>query len=498
MDEQIEKLLTIIGDNKRYQYFLLIIIFMTWIIIDIIPISLPFLEKTYDIIYENSLTGEIIKTSLNYTICEKHIQYNITKTYNYSWTIEFGLCCDKILTGLIGSITFIGAFLGSLIFPIFADSYGRKYTTIIFAILFCFILFLFHFVHNIYVALIFSLFAECFALIYCLGSFVLISEVTSKKLRSIFTSVINSGFCICGITYSFLYEYIDDWRTVFLISASLTFLMIVIYYFLSLESPRYYLAKGDRQGFIVSLSKIANRNNIDISNQLNDPKSDINNLIIQLEENRLKEKDKKRLPGYSLIKYRSVRFKFLISSFLWFCISGNYYAITINIKNMPGDIYLNGIKIYIVEMFSYFITGISINKIGRKLIMQIYFLFAIIGYIILMLFNLGDTLLITIIFISRFLIAGIFNILFTYSMEIYPTVLRAQGFGFNSVCARLGNIIFPMLNEIINNYINLVFTILNGICLILLFSMPETKNSSLKHDIDENSDTDENNTKYLL
>lgn len=172
---------------------------------------------------------------------------------------------------------------------------------------------------------------------------------------------------------------------------------------------------------------------------------------------------------------------------LWFCVGGNYYGLSIFIKRLPADIYLIGIIIYIFEAFSYFVAGFIVNVsfIGRKGALILFYIIATIGFGLLSLFNFSSFLVVTITFISRFAVAGIYNIFFNYSLELYPTYVRALGFGINNLFAKLGAMIFPILIEIIVEYISILFVSMNLLCLFLMFFMPETNGSNLKEEIEE-------------
>ena len=47
--------------------------------------------------------------------------------------------------------------------------------------------------------------------------------------------------------------------------------------------------------------------------------------------------------------------------------------------------------------------------------------------------------------IGKTAIAGTFGVIFNYTAELYPTQIRASGFGFCSAMGRLGSILAPLL-----------------------------------------------------
>lgn len=53
-----------------------------------------------------------------------------------------------------------------------------------------------------------------------------------------------------------------------------------------------------------------------------------------------------------------------------------------------------------------------------------------------------------IIFVCRGLIAGIFQALFVYTPEVYPTKVRALGLGTSSTFGRIGGIVVPYIAQV--------------------------------------------------
>jgi MFS family permease len=185
-----------------------------------------------------------------------------------------------------------------------------------------------------------------------------------------------------------------------------------------------------------------------------------------------------------------IRYKFLILCFLWFCVGGNYYGLSIYLKRLPGDIYLNGIIIYTFEAFSYFFAGyiVNVSFVGRKGTLISFYCIAVLCFGCLSFLNLEDFYTTSITFIARFAIAGIYNIFYNYSLENYPTPVRALAFGINNLFAKIGAVLFPILIEVIVEYISFLFVSMNIICLGLMMFLPETIGKNLKEEIEEEAE----------
>jgi hypothetical protein len=353
-------------------------------------------------------------------------------------------------------------------------------------------------------------------------------------LRGIFGGIIMTGFSICGISYALLYKYLQSWRLVFIISSSSTYLFMIIFYFLSQESPIYYIYKRDCKKFIetcVNIAKFNGRKEEFLTSILDDGgkyKQDIKEIEIYLrnKQNEMEKSNKgnhkifssneksnllyedstsynqnettitphsrysykrKKLHGLGALFCASqICWKFLILCFLWFTTSGNYYGLTINLKNLQGDLYINNIFNYTFEALSYFFVGYFMNQQwgGRKITMLFLNIVAIIIFFGFSVYRFNGFFSDLLTFAAKFAFAGLFNILYTYSLEIYPTCVRAQGFGINSASARISSIIFPILIELFGQILNIIFLILNITGAAMVLFLPETLGRPLKDEID--------------
>lgn len=537
MDSKIEKLMSLSGNENKYQLIVLIITFCIWTNVCILSISLAFLEREPDVYFKNPINFVVANNSpLNYTICEYGDKsYNITRTYNYSWVIEYNITCDRVLTGLIGSMMFTGDMLGSIIMKFFADKIGRRITILLGLVFTSLALLGITFCQNITQILILCVPIGLFTIITCLASYMLLFEVISSRKRAMYGSITNTAFSVSGIVFILLYKYIDNWRYIFYIASFFTFISTVLFYFFIKESPRYNFSKHRFDKFMSNLREIAKTNNrldefnskiiedgeykqiveeikahietcsynhriLDIKEVLNkdyenncdikftivENSDEIINLKQQSTEKLIRKQNKISL--FALVKYSSIRYKFLILCFLWFCISGNYYGLSILLKTLPNDIYFNGIMIYIFEAVAYFCAGfiVDIKFIGRRGFVTFFYTIAIFGFTILWIFkNLSDDYIVGITFVSRFAVSGIFNVLYTYSVEVYPTSVRALGFGINSLSARIAGMIFPILIEIFVEYVNLIFIVMNVLSFIFMLFMPETNGKHLQEHLNE-------------
>ena len=266
MDEKIDKIIALAGNENRYQYFTLVVIVLLWINCNIIAVIIPYLEREPIVNYIDKRGKYHYNTTIDNEIClrmQDQQKYNIVETYNYSWVIEYNIECDQMNIGFMGSFAFIGNTLGGLIFSSVNKCISHKKILIISSIGFCIAVLLCTMIKSFdyfYFLLIFEVFIGMFGNCLCYSSMVIAQEVVSSKKRSLFSSIINVGYSLCGILYSLAFYFLQNWRYVFylIVSASL-FILILISIFIY-DSPRAYINAKNYKKTMEILERIASFN----------------------------------------------------------------------------------------------------------------------------------------------------------------------------------------------------------------------------------------------
>ena len=190
-----------------------------------------------------------------------------------------------------------------------------------------------------------------------------------------------------------------------------------------------------------------------------------------------KEISKDKGSFIDVLKYPSVRYKFLTVSLCWFCNSALYFGLAIGVKNLHGTIYVNNIILYSCDTIAFFISGFLINScLGRKKTLQFFTLcygaFCFVEFIV---FN-NKKLILTFYFFTRITSMISFCVYYTYPFELYPVKVASTAYGVNAGCNSFAGIIIPWLIEYIpERLVFLIYSIFGILCFILEFSLPETK-----------------------
>lgn len=143
--------------------------------------------------------------------------------------------------------------------------------------------------------------------------------------------------------------------------------------------------------------------------------------------------------------YPRLRKRFLALFVLWFINSGSFYGITLNIRNIGGNFYMNILLTAVVEIPAVFLIIFMVEKweVGRRsILMAAYFLC---GALNLMVAGIqwyagsGEvwTILIRILALGgKFAISGAYAVLYLFTTEQFPTVAKNSGLG--TIVSRYG------------------------------------------------------------
>ena len=559
MDEKIDKVIALAGNEHRYQYFTLAVIMFLWIHCNFISCILPFIEREPIVNYINT-KGENRTEALTNEICLEvgGKNYKVVKSFGYSWVSEFGIECNSAAISNIGSFAFIGNAAGGFVFSLISKVLSHKKILIISSFGFCLAVFLCTIVTSytyFYALLTSEIFIGLFGNCLCYSSLVVAQEVVSSKKRSLFSSIINVGYSLCGIVYALLFmAFESQWRYVFYVLIGASAVTLVLIWIFIYDSPRGYIESNNYDKVVNILEGIAsfngkleefresikqdeyqeimsvikgepiiapserssrvddtsrkrnsdtnNEDEIEFNNGLSDTKFNEANLTTSLvnpegtaQENPNKEiieteeKKAEKITVWSLFKYPSIRYRFLLLDFLWIGTRLAFNGISIQSKSYPGNFYVNIIILFILESVSYVIAGfvIDIKRIGRRGFLWIQYVVVVIVLILLTFIKFGNIYgELALNYIARFCCAGIEVIYYTYSIELYPTPVRSLAFGINATFGNAGSIAAPYLLEFLIKWQFLLviasICTVNSICLICL---PETVGKPMVESIKE-------------
>ncbi|VDK30686.1 unnamed protein product [Gongylonema pulchrum] len=129
-----------------------------------------------------------------------------------------------------------------------------------------------------------------------------------------------------------------------------------------------------------------------------------------------------------------------------------YNGLTYNISNLPVNDYLSFIVNGAVELPAYFIIWPMLNAVGRRWSLAGSMMLAglaCVSTILAPATHEHPWFIAAMAYVGKFGIAASFAVIYIFSGELYPTVVRAIGMGMSSMVAGSGLILAPYLVRLV-------------------------------------------------
>ncbi|KAI5731925.1 hypothetical protein M8J77_018485 [Diaphorina citri] len=405
--------------------------------------------------------------------------------YKTSRTMEWNMVCDRRWMLAVAQMTYMfGVFTGAVTLGSLADKVGRKTIFCISAVMQLILGIAVAFVNQYYMFIglefLYGIFGSAGA--YITG-FVLTMELVGPTKRTfcgiIFQAVFAAGIMLVAVWGYFIRDRF--WLQIIYGSHSL---LLIGHWWLIDESPRWLWAQGRK---LESIDIVDRAVKINRKGNLVDRKEFISN-----QSTEAKSTEDTSYGILDLFRTRNLRTKSLNVCLSWFANSLGYYGLSLSTGKMSGDPYVLLFIMALVELPSYTVVILFLDKTGRRCILST---FMILGGTALMIAayipeegHFLSQYILYIVFFGKFCIAGSFAVIYNYSAELFPTVLRNTGLGVGSMCARLSAALTPLIglmdsfDKRIPTTIFATITLMSG---ILSTFLPETVNKAMPESLED-------------
>lgn len=415
--------------------------------------------------------------------------------YKSSKTIDWNLVCDKRWMGAIAqTIYMFGVFTGAVTLGGLADKVGRKtvfcWSALLQLILGVGVAFIPEYYSFLVIRFIYGIFGSAGS--YITG-FVLTMELVGPSKRT-----------PCGIafqaTFAFGVMLVAAWgaiipdKTYLQMVYGLHGLLLVAHWWVMDESPRWLWMQGKTNEAIQIVSKGVKMNKrgiaLDAQYYLSKAKSTVS-----------QHTETVSVGIGNLFKTPNLRSKTINVCLCWFANSLVYYGLSLSAGKLYGNPYLILFLMGLVEFPSYIIIIFILDRLGRRSITSSLMLAGGICCITAAFIAQGSTTATTIVMLGKLFIAGSFAVIYNYSAELFPTVVRNSAMGLGSMSARLSGALTPLIT-LLDSFDPTIPAVIFGVIALLsgfwVMFLPETMNQPMPQSIADGENFGKGDTCFSL
>eukprot|EP00095_Tigriopus_kingsejongensis_P012121 maker-scaffold97_size377342-snap-gene-2.15 protein:Tk12121 transcript:maker-scaffold97_size377342-snap-gene-2.15-mRNA-1 annotation:"hypothetical protein LOTGIDRAFT_108526" len=379
---------------------------------------------------------------------------------------------DPIISraSFLGMSYMFGQFFGSLLGGLAGDYFGRLFSYEIFLIVTALFHSLVALSNGFWTYFALRLMSSIGSKACYICSYTLLVELAGTKIGSV-GPLLSIPLAIGEVLLAGIAYLLQDWKLIHLWT-SLALYIVIPFYFILPESPRWLLSQGHIEKAKNVFMKGAKINGVVLASE-------------EMDDLKIEAHHTETLGFTSLFANWTLTMHTLIIFWIWIVCSMVFYGLSLNAVNLAGNIYLNFALTAFIEIPSYLVCPVLVDHMGRKPTVAFFLLLAGISCVASG-FSQITWLTTTLTLIGKFGGSAAFALVYLYTAELYPTSLRNTAIGTSSMMARLGSLCAPILAGISPLTIPMVImgvsSIVGG---LLTFLLPETLGQSLPETLEE-------------
>nr|XP_004561794.2 solute carrier family 22 member 5 isoform X1 [Maylandia zebra] len=400
--------------------------------------------------------------------------------YESTIVSEFDLVCsNQWKQPFTSTVFFVGGLLGSFLSGQLSDRYGRK--PVLFAALALQTVFTFAQVFSgSWIMFLIILFINGLGqMSNFVAALVLGSEVLTGKVRVLYSSLGTClGFAIGYMILPLLAYFLRDWKSLSL-ALSLPCVAYVPFWWLMPESPRWLLSRGRVEEAEAIIRTAAKWNKVQA-------------LRIICEDcgtEKMQTHSKEHYNVFDLLRQSTMRATTLILCFVLFTMIVGYYSLSFNTAQLHENPYISCFISAVVEIPAYISSWMALLYLPRRLSVILTLVFGAVPlYLIQLVPDDLSNLALALEMLGKYSITTGSSLMFAYTAELYPTVLRNTATGISNTVSRIGSCIAPLLLSLGMYYKYLPYIILGSLAVVAAFAalfLPESFKKPLPETIEQ-------------
>ncbi|XP_052811636.1 organic cation transporter protein-like [Mya arenaria] len=347
------------------------------------------------------------------------------------------VCGNKLARANANMILMGGKLFGSIAIGVFSDIFGRKKAVMLSSFLHIGAAFGSAFAPNYGAFVIFRFVQGASNSGIFMSLFVIGVELVGPSYRVAAGIIIEFFWCIGLFLLCLVAYFVRTWNILLLVLACPT-VLLVFYFWLIPESPRWLITRGKYEEAEKIIRKCAKVNKVELPEKVIDADS-------------MEEGGKESI--LRMITVPRLLIRTIIIYLNWVVVSMVYYGLGLNVGNLDGDIYTNFAINSTMEVGAYILCLVLLNRVGRKALhcgTMILGGGACLCTIFTVLYADKSLYWITVVLsnIGKFGISAAYAIIYVWSAELFPTLVRNSGMGSSSMLARVGGIISPYIADL--------------------------------------------------
>uniref|UniRef100_F6RQ19 Solute carrier family 22 member 16 n=1 Tax=Equus caballus TaxID=9796 RepID=F6RQ19_HORSE len=419
------------------------------------------------------------KSSLNYDYtghktsfpCSDGYMYDKSK-WNSTVVTEWDLVCNREwFARLIQPIFMLGVLLGAVIFGYLSDRIGRRLVLWSTSLGMIFFGVAAGFTFDYY-----SFMAARFLLAMAAGGylvvvFVYVTEFIGLKSRTWASIHMHSFFAIGAMVVALTGYLVRTWWIYQIVLSTMTVPFVLCCWMLP-ETLFWLVSEGryeEAQQVVDTIAKWNGTSSCKLAELLSlDLNGPVGNKPTEVKKHNLLD----------LFYDWNIGTRTLTLWLIWFTGSLGFYSFSLNSVNLGGNEYLNLFLMGAVEIPAYVFVCVGMNSLGRRNILAFSLISTalICGVIMVIpndyhIWSVGATMA------GKFAIGAAFGLIYLYTAELYPTLVRSLAVGSGSMVCRVGSIVAPLCVSLSSVWIfmpQLLLGIVAFVSGVLTLMLPET------------------------